>query len=66
MISSGAEQAAEKGLFSREKPEKHPSGAEARVDFAVLTAQLKPCPFKATSFSAACKAQEIAGVLWRV
>jgi len=29
-----AEQAAEKGLISSEKPEKHPSGAKALVDSA--------------------------------
>jgi hypothetical protein len=55
-IPSGAKQAAEKGLISTKMPEKHTSGAKAHADFKPLTARLKPCPFKAISFSAACKA----------
>jgi len=35
---------------------KYPSAAKAGTDFAAFTARLKPCPFKAASFSAACKA----------
>jgi hypothetical protein len=40
-IGGTTEQAAEKGSFSSEMPEKHPSGAKAHVDFAALTARLK-------------------------
>ena len=36
--------------------EERPSGAEAHVDSAAFAARLKPCPFKAARFSAACKA----------
>ena len=43
---SGAKEAAEKGLIAGVDSEKHPSGAEAHVDFAVLAARLKSCPFK--------------------
>jgi hypothetical protein len=53
---AGAKEAAEKLRVSGEIDEKHPSGAKARVDSAVLTARLKSCPFKAGRFSAACKA----------
>jgi hypothetical protein len=37
-------QAAEKGLISNEKAEKHPSGAKARVDLIALASRLKSCP----------------------
>jgi hypothetical protein len=48
-------QAAEKRGTGGEFAEKLPSGAKARVDSTPLTARLKPCPFKAMSFSATCK-----------
>jgi hypothetical protein len=60
--TSGPEQVAEKGRISREVSEKHPAGAEARVDFAALTARLKSCPVTKheffdyrQSFFAACE-----------
>jgi tRNA (guanine37-N1)-methyltransferase len=46
------------------KPKLEPSstsGAKARLDFTALTAPLRPCPFKATSLSAACEADEDSG-----
>jgi hypothetical protein len=59
---AGAKQAAEKGLFPGENPEKRPSGAEAHIDLIVLAARLKSCPVTKPleiaaklSFSAACK-----------
>jgi hypothetical protein len=45
-IIGTTKEAAEKGRMKGENPEKHPSGAKALVDFAALTARLKPCPFK--------------------
>jgi hypothetical protein len=63
-ISSGAKQAAEKGLLAGELPKKHAAGAKAHVDFAALAARLKSCPVTkhsqtllGVSFSAACKAR---------
>ena len=54
-----AEQLVEKSQFISRTFGKHPSGAEARVDFAAFAARLKPCPFKTEtaqmSFSASCK-----------
>jgi hypothetical protein len=44
-----------------EKPEKHPSGAKARVDFAGFMYGLKPVPFTEMSFSAACEAPAPSG-----
>jgi hypothetical protein len=44
-------------VFSGENFERHASGAEALVDIAGISARLKPCPFKAESFSATCKAR---------
>jgi hypothetical protein len=41
---SGVKQAAEKGWNSRQEPEKHPSVAEASIDFIALVARLKSCP----------------------
>ena len=41
--SSGAKQAAEKGLFWVKSGKKHTAGAEARIDSAVLTARLQSC-----------------------
>jgi hypothetical protein len=52
----GAEQAAEKGWFSSQKPEKHPSGTEDHVDFIAFMYGLKPVPFTGLSFSASCEA----------
>jgi segregation and condensation protein A len=69
-LSSGAKQAAEKGLDLIRTPEKHPSGPKGPVDFAALTARLKSCPdtkrlfeTHSTSFSAACKARVDRAVL---
>jgi hypothetical protein len=42
--SSGAKQAAEKGLIADERPEEHTAGAEANVDSMTVTARLKSCP----------------------
>jgi hypothetical protein len=59
------EEAAEKGLCSREYPNDRPSVAKARLILLALSARLKSCPFKAnkyrakSSFSAACKARLI-------
>jgi hypothetical protein len=39
-----------------EKPEKHPSGAKARIDIAGLMYGLKPVPFTEASVSATCEA----------
>ena len=55
--SSGAKQAAEKGGIPSQKPEKHTSGPEGRVDFAQFMPGLKPWPTARRSFSAACKGQ---------
>jgi hypothetical protein len=55
-VTEAAEQAAEKGLDFIRTSEIHPSGPEGLIDFAAFTARLKSCPFKTTSFSAACKA----------
>jgi hypothetical protein len=54
---SGAKQAAEKGLAFGEKPEKQPSGAEARDDFEGFTRGINLPPPFVSSFSAACKAR---------
>jgi hypothetical protein len=40
-------QAADKGLSLNEEPQKHPSGAKARIVIGTFKARLKPCPFKA-------------------
>jgi len=50
-----AEQAAEKGRFPSQKPEKHTSGAKARVEVIAFMYGLKPVPFTGASFSAACE-----------
>jgi hypothetical protein len=39
-------QLAEKVEFACSGWEKHPSGAKACADIAVIAARLKPCPFK--------------------
>jgi hypothetical protein len=49
------EETAEKLRFSGKTGEIHPSGAKARHYFVAFAARLKPCPFKTTEFSAACK-----------
>jgi hypothetical protein len=61
-----AKQAAEKGLDLIRTPEKHPSGPKSPVVFAALTAQLKSCPFKTASFSAACLARTLQNQLQTV
>jgi len=58
---SGAKQAAEKWGSESESTERLPSGPEGRIDFAQLAARVNSCPFKAPTFSAACKAQDING-----
>jgi hypothetical protein len=55
-LASGAKEAAEELGISDEFGGRHPSGAEAHVDSIAFVARLKSCPFKAMSFSAACKA----------
>jgi hypothetical protein len=55
-LLSGAKQAAEKGQMTGEFFRKLPAGAKAHIDFRLLTARLKSCPFKTMSFFAACKA----------
>jgi hypothetical protein len=47
-------EAAEKGCFSGETPEKHASGAKARVDSIGLMPGINPRPTARLSFSAAC------------
>jgi len=54
---------------SGELGEEHPSGAEARADFAGLMRGLKPPPPSGSSFSAACKATRITNLRsggWRL
>ena len=53
---SGAEQAAEKGLFPKEKCEKHASGPEGHIHFMPLIPGINPRPTARRSFSAAFKA----------
>jgi hypothetical protein len=53
---SGAKQAAEKGMDSNERPQKHTSGPEGPIDSVRLIPGLKPRPTTRASFSAACKA----------
>jgi hypothetical protein len=54
------EKADEKSRILRWIPEKTiPQGAKAQVNLVALAARLKPCPFKATSFSAACRAHTL-------
>jgi hypothetical protein len=43
-VPSGAKEAAEKLNTGGAIVEKHASGAEARIDFALFTARLKSCP----------------------
>src|ERR1035441_10145934 len=54
---AGAKQAAEKGLISGERPEKHTSGAKAHIDSIGLIPGINPRPTARMSFSAACKAR---------
>jgi hypothetical protein len=56
-IPSGAQEAAEKGMFSGKMTEEHPAGAKAHVHSIAFAARLKSGPFKAASFSAACGAR---------
>src|SRR5208337_3976561 len=63
--NGGALGVAEEGLYLNEGAEEHPSGAEARFDFAAFSARLKPCPdtepsgfVRGLSSSAACLAPE--------
>jgi hypothetical protein len=48
---SGAKQAAKKGMLPGMRPEEHPAGAKAQVDFAALAARLKSCPFKTWTYA---------------
>ena len=50
-----AEPAAEEGEVSINSGERHPSGPEGRADFGPFMARVNSCPFKTSSFSAACK-----------
>ncbi|MGH9604418.1 MAG: tRNA (adenosine(37)-N6)-threonylcarbamoyltransferase complex transferase subunit TsaD [Terracidiphilus sp.] len=60
--SPGALEAAKNLDIRFEIPERHPAGAEARIDFVALTARLKSCPDTSPSlgsvFPAACFALE--------
>ena len=40
---------AKEALIKFDDKQDLPSGAKARVDFAALTARLKPCPFKTST-----------------
>ncbi len=66
VISGGdevrAEEPAEKQRRSGESPKESPSAAKADDEIVPLTARLKPCPFNATSFSAACEASTLQGI----
>ncbi len=53
-VRGTTKQAAEKGMVSDDVSQEHPSAAKAGVDFMPFSARLKSCPFKASSFSAAC------------
>jgi len=53
---AGAKQVAEKGTILGQMPEKHASGPEGPFDSMAVMYELKPVPFRAMSFSAACKA----------
>jgi MAF protein len=55
---AGGLQATEKGWFTAQMPEKRSSGAKAIADSIGLTRGLKPPSASASSFSAACLAQE--------
>ena len=55
--STGAKQAAEKGLFPKEKCEKHASGPEGHIHFMPVIPGINPRPTARRSFSAAFKAQ---------
>src|ERR1017187_1270366 len=65
-FSARPKEAAEKGLISSEIPEKHASGAEARVDFTCVIPGINPRPTARTIFSAACKVPIIFGVAARL
>jgi hypothetical protein len=52
----GTSRDAEMGENLIHTPEKHSSGAKARVHFAALTARLKSCPVTLPSFSSAAEA----------
>ena len=53
--TQGPEQAAEKGLISGERPEKHTSGAKAHIDSIGFIPGINPRPTARMSFSAACE-----------
>ncbi|MGA9673350.1 MAG: hypothetical protein WBQ94_29440, partial [Terracidiphilus sp.] len=55
--SSGAKEAAEKGLLTMQDCEIRSSGAEARADSPIFMRGLKPPPPSEASLSAGCKAQ---------
>jgi hypothetical protein len=63
-IPSVAKQAAEKGLDSNEKPQKHTSRPEGPLDFVRLIPGLKPRPTTRASFSAACTAHALFGGIY--
>ena len=58
-VLNGALQAAEKGQFSGEQPEKRTSGAKAHVDSIGFLPGINPRPTTRMSFSAACLAPEV-------
>ena len=55
---AGAERAAEKGLFPKEKCEKHASGPEGHIHFMPLIPGINPRPTARRSFSAAFEAHD--------
>jgi hypothetical protein len=56
-VCGTTEQAAEKGLFPKEKCEKHASGPEGHIHFMPLIPGINPRPTARRSFSAAFKAR---------
>ena len=59
--ASGANQAAERGLFPEEKCEKHTSGPEGRIHFMTHTPGINPRPTARRFSSAACNAPSFLG-----
>jgi hypothetical protein len=62
----------EKGEQRAKSPRSIPQGLKLTLYFVAFAARLKLCPVtkqpferRITGFSAACKAHEIAGALWR-
>jgi hypothetical protein len=57
--SSGAKQAAERGLISGDSPQKHTSVAKAAADSIVFIPGMNPRPTARMRFFAECKAQSV-------